>query len=268
MAKAKAAAKATKKASVKKKVKAAKKPIAKASKKPSKQGPAKVPAKGPAKPRYKVAGGEIVLVPLYDGRYGVTKVLYVSKLSEFRNKVLLGVSSDIVTGIQPPAQIPTKFGKRFYTWTDCIKNGDWPIVAQAEITDEERALTMRIYTDGLWYLDQRLRKATREDIDKYETMTTGGSLLAEIEVREHLGMGDPWPEGNPNPMYALAYMRRGRAQAERGEHKDALEYFQVAIDMDANCREAYVARAKLHAEMGNAKAAAADKQKAAELKSK
>jgi hypothetical protein len=288
MAKAKATAKASKQAPVKKKAKptATGQPKSKAKTKPKTKTPAKssakratksaakpaqkagAKAKAVAKPRPKIVGGEIVLVPLYDGRYGVTKVLYTSKLSDFRNRVLLGVSNDIVTGIQTPAKLPTKFGKHFYTWTDCIKSGDWPIVAQAEITDEERALTMRIYTDGLWYLDERLRTATREDIAKYETMTTGGSLLAEIEVREHLGLGDPWPEGNPNPMYALAYLRRGKAKAEQGDHKEALEYFKVAIDMDANCRDAYVARAKLHAAMGNAKGAAADEQKVAVLKSK
>lgn len=221
-----------------------------------------------AKSPGKLEGGEIVLIPLHDGRFGVTKVLYAGHHPNFRNTILLGVSKEIVSSVTAPAKLPKKFGAPFYTWSSAIKKGEWPVVAKDEITDEEQALSIRVNTGKLWSGDELLREATPVDKKKYPLMTTAGPLLAEIKVREHLGLGDPYPEDNPNPMYALAYMRRGRTMAERGEHKEALSEFKTAIDMDANCREAYVARAKLHLAMGNTKAAELDQKKAAELKSK
>lgn len=126
-------------------------------------------------------------------------------------------------------------------------------------------MSTRVHTDKLWRQDELLRKATDEDRAKFPRMVTAGPLLAEIYIREHLGLEKLDPEDS-NPIYARAYVRRGKAQVERGEYKDALEDFKAALDLDATSQEAYLARADLYAKTGDAKRAEADRKKAAEIK--
>lgn len=215
--------------------------------------------------KVKLVGGEIVLVPLYDGRYCVTKVLYSSQHANFKNTVLLGVSKDIVNEVRTPLKLPTKFDMQFYTWNDEIRSGLWPVVAKVELSDEDRARATRVHTDKLWFQDELLRVATDDDLKKFPQMETDGTILAEINVREHLGMGESYGD-NPNPLYARAYTRRGKALAELGEHAQAIKKLNSAISLDAACKDAYLARAEVHSAMGENKKAEADRKKAAEVK--
>jgi hypothetical protein len=126
-----------------------------------------------------VVPGQIVAVPVGEGKIRPAKVLFCSK--RYKNVILLGLSGSIL-----PAQAATEkwdshdfTWKRVYTGAQIIRQGCWPVIGQSPLAKTEEDASLRIVAGSVWFQDTELRPATENDRRTLPTMSVAGRALVE-----------------------------------------------------------------------------------------
>lgn len=130
----------------------------------------------------RVAAGDVVLIPVPNGGFGVTKVLYASRY--FKNVILLGVYKLKLFQVKMPEVLPQEFVlPHIYTGNQGIGEGCmWPRVGNVGVTDSENAMSLRVVAGHVYLGDECIRAATREDERTLPFMGVAGQLLVEEQV--------------------------------------------------------------------------------------
>lgn len=189
----------------------------------------------------KVEGGSIVLFPLYDGRYVVTKVLFASQRVKYL--MLIGVTKTLTSEPSLPREVDWQFARLIYTSSNSVQLGLWPLVGQAPLSGEEQSMSLRIVAGEVWVGDEKLRKATSEDRKKLPEETVYLDLAAEIEMRAIVDP-DNQEMHDRDAGYARAYFLRGRALSQLGELSQAIKHFDAGLRHQPENRDLLTARAE------------------------
>jgi tetratricopeptide (TPR) repeat protein len=189
----------------------------------------------------KVEGGSIVLFPLYDGRYVVTKVLFASRLA--KDLILLGVTKTLTSELSLPRDVDWQFVRLIYMSNYSVQLGLWPLVGQAALSAEEQSMSLRMAGGEVWVGDEKLRKATSEDRKKLPEETVYLDLAAEIEMRAIVDP-DNQEMRDRDAGYARAYFLRGRALSQLGQLSQAIKYFDAGLRHQPENRDLLTARAE------------------------
>jgi len=129
----------------------------------------------------KLKVGDIILIPLEGGGFGVGKILFLSK--RFRNVILLGIYDQFARDIS----MPTLLGEmplKLYTGQQAIKEGYWFLVGKEPLQDSQLGLSKRIVAGDVWIGDDKIGPASKDDLEKLPKMLCFGSELVKRKVRQ------------------------------------------------------------------------------------
>jgi hypothetical protein len=128
-----------------------------------------------------VKPGDVVLIPLR-GKYGVGKVLYVSK--RYRDVILLGIYRKAVSEESMPTSLPDVMPALVYTSQVAVQQRRWVVVGHEPLKENQQGLAKRIVGGEVWLEDEELRPATSEDARSLPRMLVLGAGLVEKRAEQ------------------------------------------------------------------------------------
>lgn len=101
-----------------------------------------------------------------DNQHRLAKVIFISKMTKLMIAIIL--SKDIFTEI-PNNIDDVEFSDHiFYTGSQFLKSGDWKVIGNQPVTEDEKNLTLRMVGSSLYLLDEYLGVVPRNDRKKYK----------------------------------------------------------------------------------------------------
>lgn len=137
--------------------------------------------------KVKVEIGDIVLVPATQGKFGVTKVVFISK--RYRDLVMLKVYKIALDNASMPDMNSGPFVDFIFGSRQTIESGRWIKVGNIPLTGDEKGLFHVIIGGNIIFEDEYIRPATEDDYKKYIQMSASGDPVVEAYVTEVLGLG-------------------------------------------------------------------------------
>ena len=76
--------------------------------------------------KIKVEVGDLILIPVKDNKYNVSKVIYLSK--KYKYGMCIGIYDEFIDSSVIPSELNDGFVFILYTSTEGITNGKWEII--------------------------------------------------------------------------------------------------------------------------------------------
>jgi hypothetical protein len=134
----------------------------------------------------KIKGGELFVIELSDGSVAVGKVIWRGKKSVYRRQCLIAIYSRVSEPMLSSVRIEgLKPRKLYYVLTDefeARKGKRWSVCGQANVTEDEKQLNVRVYAGDLHIGEQYMGNATKEDYARYLDGNFTPNWVVEREI--------------------------------------------------------------------------------------
>ena len=139
-----------------------------------------------------VREGELVEIPLPDGRIAIGWILHVSKLfSRMVGFVVFGIKGQIRTDVEQDREtgniLSMKILGPWYTHEDAITHYGWRTFASQTISPAKRQLTKRLVGSNVYVGDDCLGKATQNEISTLKPMLAMGMEAVYRHIEKAFG---------------------------------------------------------------------------------
>lgn len=125
--------------------------------------------------------GDLIAIPSA-GRFGVAKVLFCSQY--FSQVILIGLFRSTFEELNSiDAALLTEPMDLYYTGSDPIAAGKWPVVGYRELQANEKLLSKRIVAGDVWVEDRHIGAASEQDLAALPKMLTYGARLIEKAIQ-------------------------------------------------------------------------------------
>lgn len=138
--------------------------------------------------------GDIVEIPLPDGRIAIGWILHISQ--HFKNAVgfiVFGIKGqtrkDAFFNAEADAPLSMKVLGPLYTHIDAIKHHGWAVVSHQPISEEKRQLTKRLVGGGVYVADTYLGEAADVGEPGLKPMLAMGMPVVYWEIDKAFGDG-------------------------------------------------------------------------------
>ena len=130
--------------------------------------------------------GDLITIPLTDSRKAICKIIFAPKgmLKQVICCTLIGIQQNLNLGalsLQNFISIHSnpRNTKSFFTGNQMVKNGNWAIVGNTQLSDNEKSLQWFVYAGELYHKEELIRHASEEDYKNYVHLEVMGFVLVD-----------------------------------------------------------------------------------------
>jgi hypothetical protein len=135
--------------------------------------------------KQKLSEGDVILIPVAEGRYAVAKILWISLRT--KHLILIGVSTKSTIDTVAMPKVAPHDDVRYFTGSQPVGT-EWPIVGHDDTPIDPDVSRRRSAAGMVWVRDEMLHEATEDEIAKLPIDRISGTGILVKRLKDALGL--------------------------------------------------------------------------------